>query len=613
MNSFAQGNAAEKPVAASLPLLHSPFAHNKACEVSPMDDTTPRASYLMREAPSIEANMPLLNVYDTFKRHAELLVLPVVNPENKPVGLINRNKLHEMFSQPFTRELHGRKPISHYMVDNPVIVDKDVSIDDLTQIIIDAGMQHMHDGFIVTEKGGYVGIGNGHDLLASITERKQAHLFFLAHYDALTGLPNRLLFHDRLDQACCRAQRNNQLMALMFLDLDRFKLINDTMGHSVGDKLLKNVATRLQGSVRKKDTVSRLGGDEFTIILEDLPGPQDAGVVARKILAELQKPLCLEGHEVVITSSIGIAIYPQNSENTEELQQNADAAMYHAKEKGKNNYQFFTPAMNQQVSARMSMEHQLRKALDNGQFLLHYQPLVSLGPEAKDRIIGLEALLRWQHPERGIVPPLEFIPLAEELGLMNAIGDYVLRTACAQNKAWQEELGVRLRVAVNLAGWQLEQTDFADRVNAILGTTGLDPSCLALEVTEDLLMQNIEQARTCLLRLGADGVQVAIDDFGTGYSSLSRLMNLPIHALKIDKCFIQSIGVQENGGTIAKAVIALARSLKLNVVAEGVETARQRDFLVRNGCDVIQGYFFCRPKPAAELPALLREYCQKSP
>ncbi|TVQ96035.1 MAG: EAL domain-containing protein [Desulfovibrionales bacterium] len=568
------------------------------------DRSTPRACSLMRSAPYVEPTLPLLNVYETFRNHPEVMVLPVVQ-HGKPIGLINRNKLHELFSQPFTRELHGRKPISLYMGANPVIVDENVSIDDLARIIIDAGMQHMYDGFILTKSGKYVGIGNGHDLLGAITERKQAHLFFLAHYDALTDLPNRLLFKDRLSQACRRAERNDHSVALMFLDLDRFKLINDTLGHSVGDRLLKSVAARLLESVRKKDTVSRLGGDEFTIILDDVRLPQDASVVARKILENMSRPFLLEGREVVVTTSIGVALYPQDAADPEELQKNSDAAMYHAKENGKNNFQFFKPEMNVQVNARLSLESYLRKALENEELRLHYQPQVEL---STGRVVGVEALLRWQHPEMGFVSPLTFIPLAEELGLMSSIGEFVLREACRQSKQWQDELGVYVCMAVNLAGWQLEQPDFPDVVRRILAESGLNPRCLELELTENVLMQNIKQAQSALHVLGEMGVLVAIDDFGTGYSSLSYLLNLPIDTLKIDKCFIQSIGYQEDGATIATAVIALARSLKLSVVAEGVETAEQREFLSEHGCDFIQGYHFCRPLPPDKLVSILREH-----
>ncbi len=588
------------------PNIHPVTLNYPACSNGRPDTSSPRACVLMRPAPYVAPTMPLLNVYDTFRNHPDLMVLPVVQ-EGRPVGLINRFKLHEMFSQPFTRELHGRKPISMFMASNPVVVDKNVSLDDLARIIIDAGMQHMYDGFILTEQGKYAGIGNGHDLLGAITERKQAHLFYLAHYDALTDLPNRLLFKDRLGQACTRSQRNGHSVALMFLDLDRFKLINDTLGHSVGDRLLKSVAARLLDTVRKKDTVSRLGGDEFTIILDDVETPQDAAVVAQKILYAMGQPFVLEGNEVVVTTSIGVAFYPQDAANPEELQKNSDAAMYHAKERGKNNYQFFKSEMNLQVNARLSLENHLRKAVEAEQLLLHYQPQVEL---STGRVVGVEALLRWQHPELGFVPPLNFIPLAEELGLMASIGEFVLHEACRQNKQWRDELGVRVCMAVNLAGWQLEQPDFPDTVERILRKTGLSPRCLELELTENVLMENIEQAQSALNVLGQMGVLVAIDDFGTGYSSLSYLLNLPIDTLKIDKCFIQSIGQQEDGATIATAVIALARSLKLNVVAEGVETAEQQEFLREQGCDFIQGYFFCRPLPAADLVPIFAKHAK---
>ncbi|GAB6059250.1 EAL domain-containing protein [Desulfonatronum parangueonense] len=567
------------------------------------DKTTPRACVLMRHVPCVAPDTTLTDVYDIFRKHQSLMVLPVVR-DGKPVGLINRNKLNEMYSLPFTRELHGRKPIKAYMVGNPVIVDKDVSIDDLARIIIDAGMQHMYDGFILTENGKYVGIGNGHDLLSAITERKQAHLYYLAHYDALTGLPNRLLFRDRLLQACNSADRNGHMVALLFLDLDRFKLINDTLGHGVGDLLLKKVAALLRESIRKKDTVARLGGDEFTIILDDVDSMQNVALVAQKILHFIAQPFILEGNEVVVTTSIGLAFYPTDARDAEELQKNADAAMYHAKGSGKNNFQFYTAKMNELIANRLSLENKLRRAVEENQLLLHYQPQVEL---STGRVVGVEALLRWNHPVEGFIPPLAFIPLAEELGLMASIGEFVLREACMQNKRWQDQ-GIYVCMAVNLAGWQLEQPDFAETVGRILRDTGLDPRCLELELTEKVLMKNIDQALRTLNELGKMGVLAAIDDFGTGYSSLSYLLNLPIDTLKIDKCFIQSIGRQEDGATIATAVIALARSLKLSVVAEGVETEEQRQFLSEQGCDFIQGYLFSRPMAAPDLTPLLLKH-----
>jgi len=313
----------------------------------------------------------------------------------------------------------------------------------------------------------------------------------------------------------------------------------------------------------------------------------------------------LEGNEVVVTTSIGLALYPQDAADIEELQKNADAAMYHAKDSGKNNYQFFKPEINIQANTRLSLESYLRKALEARQLSLHYQPQVEI---SSGRIVGVEALLRWQHPEQGLVSPATFIPLAEELGLMASIGEFVLHEACRQNRQWQDELGIRVRMAVNLAGWQLEQPDLPQLVEWILTRTGLATYCLELELTENVLMQNISQAKATLNILDRMGVLVAIDDFGTGYSSLSHLLNLPIDTLKIDKCFIRSIDHHEGGATITKAIIALAHSLKLSVVAEGVETAEQQQFLSDHDCDFLQGYHFCRPLPADQLIPILRKH-----
>lgn len=431
----------------------------------------------------------------------------------------------------------------------------------------------------------------------------EERLHYLAHYDPLTGLPNRALFRDRLNQALVRAERNKRLVALMFLDLDRFKAINDTLGHDIGDLLLKIVAERLRHCVREQDTVARLGGDEFTVIVEGVDGPEDAALVAQKILDVLAPPFKLAQHETFVSSSIGITISPMDSMDLDELLKNADAAMYRAKERGRNNYQFYRPEMNATTLEHLQMENGLRYALERNEFLMYYQPKVDLGTGL---ITGVEALLRWNHPERGIVSPLEFIPLLEETGLINPVGEWLLRTACDQGKSWQERGFPPLRMAVNLSPRQFQYNNLANTVAEVLAQTGMVPDLLEFEVTESMLMEDPEQTAEILRQIKAMGVvRINIDDFGTGYSSLSYLKRFPISAVKLDQSFVRGLPDDEEDVAIAVAVIAMAHSLKLKVIAEGVEHARQLDFLRERGCDEIQGFICSPPLPPAEFLALL--------
>ncbi len=443
-------------------------------------------------------------------------------------------------------------------------------------------------------------------LRRDLDERRQVehNIRHLAHHDALTGLPNRALFRDRLTHAMAQADRYRQILAVMFLDLDRFKAINDTLGHDVGDQLLRIAAERLRTCVRDCDTVARLGGDEFTVIVEDLGSVQDAAVVAQKIIDGLAQPFHLLGHEVFITASIGITIYPTDGENVETLLRNADSAMYRAKEHGRNNFQFYVADMNTRARERLMLESALRRALEREEFTLYYQPRVDL---FSGKVIGAEALLRWRHPEMGQVPPAEFIPILEETGLIIPVGEWVLHTACAQARAWQDAALGPVRVAVNLSVRQFLQRDLVDRVRRALERVNLDAGALELEITEDLLLEQNQANLVALEGLKALGVHIAIDDFGTGYSSLSYLKRLPIDTLKIDQSFIRDIERDADGKAIASAIIAMATSLRLTVIAEGVETEQQLGFLRAHGCDEIQGFSFSQPLTAAEFESLLRE------
>ncbi|MFQ5859710.1 MAG: EAL domain-containing protein, partial [Anaerolineae bacterium] len=375
-------------------------------------------------------------------------------------------------------------------------------------------------------------------MAVDITERKRAEgmIRHLAYHDAVTDLPNRALFKDRLALALAQARRNKQMLAVMFLDLDRFKVVNDTAGHAEGDRLLQSVGKQLKDLLRESDTVARVGGDEFTLLLPGITRVEDAVEIAKKILKSLQQPCVMAGHEFHITTSIGITVYPADGEDAETLLRNADIAMYRAKEEGRNNYQLYTPAMNVQIAERLALENDLRHALEREEFVVYYQPQVNINTR---QIVGMEALVRWQHPERGLILPMEFIPVAEETGLIVPLGEWVLRTACAQARAWQEAGLPPLRVAVNLSARQFQQRNLAERVGQVLQETGLDPHCLQLEITEGVAIQDVDFTIKMLRRLKAMGVQIAIDDFGTGHSALSYLKRFPIDVVKIDRSFVR--------------------------------------------------------------------------
>lgn len=440
----------------------------------------------------------------------------------------------------------------------------------------------------------------------NITDKKiyEKKLDHLAHHDHLTGLPNRLLFSDRLTQCLAHSERRKNALAVLFIDLDRFKLINDTLGHSVGDLLLKAVAERLHNNIREADTIARMGGDEFTIILSDVDNAHEIASVTRRVADVMSAPFVLAGQELFVTTSIGVSIYPTDGIDVETLVKNADSAMYRAKEQGRNNYQFYTEALNTAAVERMQLENSLRKALDREEFVLHYQPRVDVKTGA---ILGVEALVRWHHPELGLVPPAAFIPLAEETGLIEPIGQWVLRTACAQNMKWQMCGFNPISVAVNVSARQLARDGLTDEVAQILNETGLAPEYLDLELTESVLMHSIDLAIGILRKFKEMGVRLSIDDFGTGYSSLTYLKRFPIDAVKIDQSFIRDLTTNSDDAAIARAVIAMSQSLKLKVIAEGVETVEQLQVLRSMECDEIQGYFVSRPVPADELESIMRD------
>jgi len=468
------------------------------------------------------------------------------------------------------------------------------------------GVRHLDSAGSITRLSGTI---------QDVTEIKEAEerIRHLAYYDAITGLPNRQFFIERLQQALVHAKRYQRLLGLLSLDLDQFKRINDTLGHSAGNELLLSVSQRLSDAVRAPDTfahegketifghdmastVARLGGDEFSLLITELTHYHDAAKVARRMLEELRKPFRVAKQEVFVSVSVGLALYPLDGDDAETLIKNAGAAMHFAKDQGRDNYQFYSRAMNATALEKLSMEAQLRRALERDELLLHYQPKIR---PATGEIVGLEALIRWEHPELGLVSPAQFIPLAEETGLIVPLGEWVLLNACRQNQDWQRLGYPPVHVAVNIASLHFRQGTLGQSVATALQKSGLHPSWLELEVTESMLMDSAETTLATLSTLKGMGVRLAIDDFGTGYSSLSYLKRFPLDTLKIDRSFVKDLPHDAEDAAIAKAIIAMAHSLKLEVVAEGVETAEQLAFLQQHGCDLVQGFLFSKPMAAA--------------
>jgi len=423
-----------------------------------------------------------------------------------------------------------------------------------------------------------------------------------AQHDVVTGLPNRILLNDRITQSIALARRNNRSIAVLFLDLDHFKYINDSLGHDIGDHLLLCVSERLLAGVRGSDTVSRQGGDEFVILLSEISHPEDAATSAKKLLVSISAPCSIGGHDLHIDGSIGISIYPADGKDADTLIKNADTAMYYAKEGGRNNFQFFTAEMNLKSVERQSLEGSLRRAIERDEFLLHYQPKVNL---VTGEITGVEALIRWQQPDRGLVPPSQFVPIAEDCGLILPIGRWVLREACRQAREWQVADLPFKRISVNVSAAEFRDKAFVKHVATILAETGLDPCYLDLELTEGVLMADAESTGAILYALKAIGVHLAVDDFGTGYSSLSYLRQFPIDVLKIDQSFVRQITADPDDSPIVSAIIDMGKNLKQRVIAEGVETQEQLAFLQDHHCEEGQGYLFSRPVPASEFGRLL--------
>ncbi|BBL71515.1 putative bifunctional diguanylate cyclase/phosphodiesterase [Methylogaea oryzae] len=455
-------------------------------------------------------------------------------------------------------------------------------------------------GYANGEVSHYVGV------FTDITDLKHSEerLDYLAHHDTLTGLPNRLLFHERLREAALHARQNNRIIALMFLDLDRFKIVNDTLGHTVGDELLAAVAERLRNSVRASDTVARLGGDEFAVVVSDMTDGSDIAHRAQKIIDTLSSAFSVGGNEVFVTTSIGITLFPNDNGEWSKMVENADVAMYHAKQQGRNNYQFYTAEMNACAYDQLMLETSLRHALERDEFVLYYQPQIDM---PSGDIVGVEALIRWNHPELGLVPPNDFIPLLEVTGLIVPVGEWVIRTACRQVRTWLDEGHPPLTMAVNLSARQFREQNLKSNIAAILAETNIPANLLELEITESIVMENVQETVEILRQFKDMGLKVAIDDFGTGASSLSYLKSFPVDTLKISHDFVLNLPADNDDAAIAKAVITLARNMSLGSVAEGVETSEQMDFLRLQQCERMQGYLFSKALPPEQMAALLEE------
>lgn len=563
----------------------------------------PTVRSLLRQLDPEYTSSRCQTLLDRFLAEPDVYALPVVDDSGSPVTLVDRKHYIEFFSKPYSRELFGQRAITSlfdvdsFRTSHPVIVEENCSVDDVAQIIINAGMQHMATGFIVTREGRYLGVANGHDLLNVITQRKQAELYYLAHYDSLTGLPNRMLFIDRLEQARLEAERSKQSIALLFIDIDRFKQINDSLGHRFGDAVLCQVAERLKATARRVDTVARLGGDEFVVLMESLDTPEYIDMLAERIVQSMRAPMALFGHSLVVTVSVGCAVYPNDDTEMSPLLAKADAAMYEAKSSGRDGFRKYSPETAIYNPTGKLLENELRGAIERDELILYFQPQVKL---RSNSVCGVEALTRWRHPEKGMVSPGEFIPIAEESGLIIPLSEWMIHQSFRHFVAWRHSDVPPLRLSLNISALQFQQAGFTEFIKECIQRYGVEPQFIELELTESLLMQNIDKVVSTLDEIKRLGVKLAIDDFGTGYSCLSYLSRFPIDRLKIDQSFVRNIETSPANESIIRTIVALASSLSLEVIAEGIETAIERDMLEDLRCSEGQGYLFAKPMPAAE-------------
>jgi diguanylate cyclase (GGDEF)-like protein len=540
-------------------------------------------------------------LYERFREEPDTLIIPVLDGEDRPIGIVERNAFFLRMAAEYGRALYANRPISTLMDREPLVVDAAAELAEFTTDSLSYRASDLLRGFIVTENERYLGVGTVLGLLQATNEtnrRGVAQIARLAHYDPLTDLPNRVLFQKHLAEALARRSRKGDQLAVHFIDLDRFKTVNDTLGHPLGDALLREAAERLRSCVREGDTVARLGGDEFAVVQTGLSDMGGATRLAGRVVEAMAAPFDLQGHQVVIGASVGVAAAPSDGEDADELLKKADMALYRAKADGRGAFHFFERAMDEQLQARRALELDLRRALQAGEFELFYQPLYNLGDE---RVTGCEALLRWRHPDRGMVSPADFIPLAEEIGLIVPLGEWVLRAACAEAAKWPDHV----RLAVNLSPAQFRDRGLVRTVVSALAASGLPAQRLELEITESVLLQDSAANMTMLHDLKALGVRISMDDFGTGYSSLSYLRSFPFDKIKIDQTFVRDILDDSDAMAIIKAVLDLGASMGIVTTAEGVETLEQLNALRGQGCAEIQGYFISRPAPASEIARLL--------
>jgi len=565
-------------------------------------DTTPVAvetvGALVREVAPVHPDTRSELARDRFAADETLLALPVVDGDGTVHGILNRFRFLERFAARFGRELAARKPVSTF-VEPGLVLDEATALDDVGARLAAEPGRFMFDGFIVTASGRYRGVGTAFDIFRAATERRHAELQHRAQHDVLTGLPNRDVFERRLIAAVAAATPDAGV-AVLCIDLDRFKDVNDSLGHRFGDLVLTHVASRLRTALRHDDLVARLSGDEFAVLLEGVPGPDEAARIAQVLVGACAAPATIDGHDVTMSCSVGVALCPTHASTPDSLLRASDAALYGAKEV-RNHWQVYEPDLHgAHVPVRTSA---LRQALDQGALEVHYQPIVSL---ADGRLVGAEALVRWTHPVAGPVPASHVVKLAEDSGLIVALGTYVAEMAIAELQAWDRISGGRnLRLALNISALQVREGGLVAWLDRLVARTGVDPARVELEFTETGALRGTSSIDRVFESLSERGFVLTIDDFGTGYSALSRLERLPVSAVKIDRTFVQGIGTPRRGGTIAQAIAAMGRSLGLTVIAEGVETEAQQRFLAEAGCHAAQGYLIGRPQPGAHFRALV--------
>lgn len=557
-----------------------------------------RACDLAAPIPPLPADATCERARDVFDQDAGVFAVAIVDGDQRPIGLINRFKFLERLASRFGRELVLKKPVTSLMDSEPLVLEDTTHIDELGTRLMADQHRYVFDGFIVTRDGAYAGLGTGLDLIRAMTERRHAELQQMALHDMLTGLPNRGLLEQHLAEALADCGADGRV-AVLFLDLDRFKEINDTFGHRFGDLVLCGISQRLRAAVRKSDLVSRLSGDEFAIVLSNISSEEDAGGIAEVLLSSCSAPLAIDGREVMVSCSIGVAIYPQHGVTREALLRAADTAQYQAKE-SRNSWQAYRPEMLEWRAATPGLTA-LRQALEQHQLAVHYQPIVAL---ANGEVYAVEALIRWLHPS-GPVSAADIVTLAETSGLIGPLTEYVMRAAIRQMQDWDRLLDGRpLRLAINISTVQVNGGGLLAMVDRLLAESGFDPRRLDLELTERAAMRASPPALASLDELRARGITLTLDDFGTGYSALSRLERLPMDAMKIDKTFLERVGIEGNG-VIAKAIIAMGHALGMAIVGEGVETEAQLDFLRREGCEYVQGFLLARAADPATIAALL--------